>query len=370
MRFPFLRARRFHAVPVFLLASFGWGQAQTPESQRSQARSVRLQSTTMQYRLFVPAGYSASKRYPIVVSLHGVGERGSDNRAQVDREDLAHPWIEDTVQARVPHFIMVPQCPANLTWGGMQGAGNTLSETAQGIVDALDSLRREFSLDTNRYYLTGLSMGAAGSYHLLKMRPGLFAAAVPCAAGGDTAAAAVIGRTPWWAFHGSLDGNPPGSRNMALAMERKGIRVVRFVSQVALPAPSLSAYRDAIRSGTDRVDLVAKSPTGISYDSLRRAVAAGANHLYSEVTGGDHRTGWMVAWHHPLLAAWVFSKSKAEGPVIVSPRSPRRRDARAATLSIGPVAGAPGLEIFTLQGRHIVVSGPEPRLAAPMIQPD
>jgi hypothetical protein len=57
--------------------------------------------------------------------------------------------------------------------------------------------------------------------------------------------------------------------------------------------------------------MVAKNPSGISYDSLKRAVAGGEKYLYSEIIGGDHRTGWMVAFHHPLVPAWIFAQTKA-----------------------------------------------------------
>ncbi len=321
-----------------------------------ESRSIRLnEGTTMMYRLFIPKNYDSDKKYPIVVSLHGVGERGTDNNRQIDLEDLIFPWILDSIQTRVPHFMMVPQCPPDLTWGGMGGGGSDLSPTAQGIVDVLEELGGEFSLDTNRFYITGLSMGAAGTYHLIEKRPGLFAAAVPCAAGGNTAAADIIAQTPWWAFHGSEDtfgGTDPGSRLMANAIENEGYDVVRFVSDVAIPAPSLSAYRDAIANGTDPVDLVAKDPSGISWDSLTNAVKGGADYLYSELTGGDHRSGWMIAWHNPLLAMWLFSKSKEEPEVSVK-LNVNTENKNSWKLQISPANSFNNFDVFTLTGRQI-----------------
>ena len=82
------------AATLLLLAVHAGAQAPARESDRMEARKTRLQGVDMHYRLFKPANYDPAKKYPVVVSLHGVGERGSDNRRQVDLEDLAHPWIE------------------------------------------------------------------------------------------------------------------------------------------------------------------------------------------------------------------------------------------------------------------------------------
>jgi poly(3-hydroxybutyrate) depolymerase len=322
-----------------------------------EARTVRLASATMHYRLFKPANYTAAKAYPIVVALHGIGEVGTDNRAQVDREDLAHPWIEDSVQAKTPHFIMIPQCPSSsLGWGGPRGTTVTaLSEAAQGIVDALDSLRRQFNIDTSRMVIAGLSLGGGGTYHLLQLKPGLFSAAVPCAAGGDSTQASIIGRTPIWHHHGADDGD--GGKRMSKAFESRGIKVFRFVSQTALPAPSLGAYRNALAQGASVQSLVARN-SNVPYDSLKRAVASGQNHIYSELTGGDHRSGWMIAWHHPLVAEWAFSKVKPSPVHSIAPRSPKRDRIR-PRLVFGDASEVYGVGSFTIQGRWLDSPGSE-----------
>lgn len=362
------RSCSIFAMGALILSGFSPARAQggTRESDKMEARSIKLPSATMYYRLFKPKDYDAAKKYPIVVSLHGVGERGSDNRVQVDREDLAHPWIEDSIQARVPHFIMVPQCPPDpLTWGGMGGATGTISETGKGIIDVLEGLKKEFSLDTNRFYITGLSMGGAGTYHLLQMKPGYFAAAVPCAAGGSAQAIATIAKTPLWHHHGSLDGNPPGGRTVATALEGAGFKVVRFVSQAAFTGPGLTTYSNALKSGTKPESLSFKSPTPpVTYDSLKRAVEQGAPYLYSEVTGGDHRSGWMIAWHNPLLAKWLFSKVRGGNAVSLAPKAYAARPSRNASLLFGglPAEGAGGL--FTLQGRRLDAAAPVVRRGA------
>lgn len=341
------------AASLFLLSDFALASAQ--DSQRFEARGFKGSRTTLAYRLFKPKNYSATQKYPIVVALHGAGERGVDNKVQVDREDIAKPFIADSMQSRVPHFVLVPQCPPDpMVWGGSADA--SISAPALAVAELLDSLKEEFPLDTNRFYLTGLSMGGAGAYHLLKFRPGLFAAAVPCAASGDTSAAAIIAQAAIWDFKGSEDAAVPvaKSRGMMAAFESRGLKVVRFVSQAPFTAPGINAYGDAIKNGTKAVDLVAKNPTGIAYDSLQRAVAGGANILYSEVTGGDHRTGWMTAYHHPLMTPWLFSKVKSGGSsVSIVPKAAASKHGRDGVVLIfhSPANGSGRL--FSMQGRRL-----------------
>jgi hypothetical protein len=138
---------------------------------------------------------------------------------------------------------------------------------------------------------------------------------------------------------------------MVAAIENTGIRFVRFVSESWTAAPGLNTYSTAIRNGTDPVSMVAKNPSGITYDSLRRAVDGGARYLYSEVTNGDHRTGWMVAFHHPLIPGWIFSKTKAAGTVSLAPAAGRPGARRGAALLFGPSAG--GDRVFTVLGRRV-----------------
>jgi predicted peptidase len=312
-----------------------------------QARSFSSPSLTIVYRLFVPENYDPARKYPLTVTMHGVGERGNDNTRQVDLEDLVSTWIADDVQKETPHFVMGPQCPGDLYWGGA---------TTAMVHDIIDSLTREFSLDTNRLYAVGLSMGAAGVFSLLESRPGRFAAALACAGAGNNNAAADIARTPLWAFHAAGDGvvDVNGTRSMVEAIENTGITFVRFVSESWTNSPGLTTYSDAIRNGTDPLTMVAKNPDGISYDSLKRAVEGGADYLYSEVKGGDHRTGWMIAFHHPLVPQWLFSKTKEVPTEVVSFRQAYPVHSRKNTLLILPYfSGNSNRQFYTLQGRKI-----------------
>ncbi len=327
------------------------------ESDLFEARTYKISSTvTMSYRLFKPKNYNPAQKYPMVVCLHGIGERGSDNRIQVDREDLAHPWIDDTVQARVPHFVMVPQCPANLYWWSSTSGTGPISVPAQGVVDLIDSLKREFSLDTTRLYITGLSMGGMGTWDLLRLKPNIFAAAVPASGLSDPTTASTIVKTPFWAHHGSTDGtvNVSGDRNMMLAIEALPKKVIRFVSVAPFTAPTLTSFSDSIKKNGNPLTLVAKNPSGISWDSVSRAVSGGSDFLYSEATNGDHRTGWMIAWHNPLLAAWLFSKTKVAGTAVsITPLRSGFRGTGKSALIFGRALPEGVSSGWTLMGRQV-----------------
>lgn len=316
---------KLNSVLALTLGVFSLGLAQqSRESDLFEAHTFPIQGATMSYRLFKPKNLDPSKKYPIVTCLHGIGEKGSDNRAQIDREDLAHPWIEDSVQARVPHFIVVPQCPSNMFWWSSNTGKGPISAPDQGVIDLLDSLKKALPVDTNRVYITGLSMGGMGTWDLLRLKPGYFTAAAPCAGLGDVAYASDVAKTVIWAFHGSNDGTvrlslDGTSPKMMDAIEKLGKKAVRFVSKAPFNGvPSLTDYSNALNSGTNPLQLVALNPTGISWDSLGRAVRGGADYLYSEATGGDHRTGWMIAWHNPLLPTWMFSKTKDKSAVTIN----------------------------------------------------
>lgn len=181
---------------------------------------------TMGYRLFIPSGYDKTRKYPLVLALHGSGERDTNNTSQLTANQLATAWTADSVQNRVPHFVLAPQCPKGSTWVyyGKPGDAVPFSGTLNIVLEIVDSLAREFSLDADRNYLIGLSMGGYASWDLAVRFPDRFAAVVPICGAGDTTKAALIKDLPIWAFHGDMDlsVNVSGSRNMIAALKRAG----------------------------------------------------------------------------------------------------------------------------------------------------
>jgi len=302
-------------------------------------------SDSMKYRLYIPAGYNPAQKYPIVIALHGIGERGYDNSIQLTREELAQPWVRDSVQAKHPHFVMVPQCPTNQLWWPSGTWSGTRSKPNIMITEALDSLKRAYSLDTTRFYVVGLSMGGFGTIELMKWRPELWAAAIPTAGGGDTGVAAVpaLVQTPMWAFHSLKDPTVSatrGSRWIATKIENAGKRVVRFASD--------SGRTNIVPFDSSRPE------TLVSLDSLRKEVYVyGANFLYSEVrnypgSGNPlHQAGWWEAWRHPMVTDWLFSKRKVNGVTVVSIA------AEAATAAHRPLAPQ-GVRVVFRDGRTLL----------------
>jgi predicted peptidase len=233
-------------------------------------RTVSLRGVTYKYQVFLPEDWSSKKKWPIILFLHGAGERGSDGLLQTD-VGLPHAIRES--RSRFPTIVVIPQCLTNHWW--------TEPEMEEMALAALAATSKEFKGDAKHSYLTGLSMGGFGSWDIATRYPGKFAAMVPICGGLATPkdlvreypasaknaypdeprsyaeAAAKIGKTPVWIFHGAADDTVPvdGSRKM----------------------------NDALK-------------------------AAGGNVRYTEYPGVGHNS-WDKAYAEPELMPWLLSKS-------------------------------------------------------------
>ncbi|HNS52059.1 MAG TPA: prolyl oligopeptidase family serine peptidase [Anaerolineae bacterium] len=150
------------------------------------------------YLLFLPGDYGRDpgRRWPLILFLHGAGERGSDF-ALVRRHGIAKV-VEQCPD--LPFITVSPQCPADSTW---------MTEL-DGVVALLDDVIARYAVDTDRLYLTGLSMGGYGTWYMAALHPDRFAAIVPICGGGDwffgfPGRVRVLKHLPVWAFHGAED---------------------------------------------------------------------------------------------------------------------------------------------------------------------
>ncbi len=213
---------------VLLLASRTDAQSEEVVA-RFEARVHQPPSgNSLPYRLLKPATYDPARKYPLVVFYHGAGERGEDNRQQLIHGMALISSSEG--QAQFPCFLAVPQCPADEQWVATPWTAldhrmpAEPSGAMQNSLDLITSLEREFSIDADRIYLTGLSMGGFGVWDALQRQPRRFAAAVPICGGGDKQLAPSIAHVPVWCFHGGADTvvQPVRSRDMVEALRAAG----------------------------------------------------------------------------------------------------------------------------------------------------
>jgi hypothetical protein len=179
---------------------------------------ISNQGDTLRYRLLKPIPYDPKKKYPLVVGLPYTC--WTDNTRQIDACPMAKWLSTDENRRKYPSFVFVPRCPPHMGWGGV---ANTPS-IASLAIEAIVSLDQSFSIDTHRRYVTGVSRGGYGSWHLIGMRPDLFAAAIPVCGEGTPSQAKHTTAVSVWAFHGANDKNVPvsGSREMVAALKKAG----------------------------------------------------------------------------------------------------------------------------------------------------
>lgn len=199
---------------------------------------------TLNYRLFKPAGWSNSTHLPLVLFLHGAAGLGDDNQRQFNGGNEVPPLAltSDAAQARFPCFVLAPQCPRGETWSSRASEAPRMIRLT---LAALESLRTEFRLDTNRLYLVGVSMGGNGAWDLARRFPQMFAAVVPICGSGDPGTAGRLTRLPIWCFHGAADPLIPvdNARRMIAALRKAGGQP-RYTEY---PGVGHDSYRNAFR---------------------------------------------------------------------------------------------------------------------------
>jgi predicted peptidase len=186
-----------------------------PDQQKSQHFEREITITVkLDYLLYLPARYDDDKKeWPLVVFLHGSGERGDD----LDKVKIHGPPKLIAEGRQFPFIVVSPQAPRR-RWDPA-----TLNAF-------LDDLVAKYRVDKNRIYLTGLSMGGAGTWALAGAYPDRFAAIVPICGGGDPADAPKLKDVAVWVFHGARDDAVPLSRSeeMVKALREAGAKTVEF----------------------------------------------------------------------------------------------------------------------------------------------
>jgi predicted peptidase len=173
-----------------------------PGQQVERALNRRIvRDVSGRYLLFLPADYHPDRRWPLLLFLHGAGERGDD----LDRVVIhGPPRIIRETTAALPFIVVSPQVPEDQIW------------SVQFLDALLEEVMETHAVDEDRIYLTGLSMGAYGAWHLAMEYPDRFAALVPISGGATSTGACTLRHLPIWVFHGALDEVVPVSRSEEL----------------------------------------------------------------------------------------------------------------------------------------------------------
>lgn len=224
---------------------------------------------TLKYRMLLPENFSESKQYPVVLFLHGAGERGNDNVKQLTHGSKL--FTNETNRGAFPAIIIFPQCPQNDYWANANVDRSTKPITLTftlGLPSTkalnltmllMENLLSKPYVNKQKVYIGGLSMGGMGTFEMLYRKPDMFAAAFAiCGGGNPDSVKTYASNTELWVFHGANDDvvDPQLSINMVSAYLKAGGK------------PNVTIYAN------------------------------------------DNHNSWDSAFAEPKLLTWLFSKSK------------------------------------------------------------
>ena len=190
-------------VPI-LLAALAARAPAAEAGQRAQTMKKQVE-VKVDYLLYLPEDYGKEqgKKWPVILFLHGAGERGED--VNLVAKHGPPKLLSGKTDLAVKNFIVVsPQCPANRWWQPHE------------VVALLDEVGEKHAVDADRVYLTGLSMGGFGTWETAARYPDRFAAIAPICGGGDARRLRSLQNMPTWVFHGDKDEIVPVQRSIEM----------------------------------------------------------------------------------------------------------------------------------------------------------
>ncbi len=217
---------RIHLIYLFLLFSFLLNAQFIPASYMQKGK-------WLPYQVMFPEGYSSSKTYPLVVFLHGAGERGDDNQKQLA---LGKEFLVSNFHSNYPAIVIAPQCPMDSYWSNVIrhkigdqiffnfNTGEDITPPMQLLTALIRNWVESGKVDKSRVYLGGLSMGGMATFELLWRMPDVFAAAFPICGGANMQKLALYNReTALWIFHGDSDRTVPVKYSRSVYRKLKGM---------------------------------------------------------------------------------------------------------------------------------------------------
>ena len=224
---------------------------------------------TLKYRIMFPKDFSKEKQYPLVLFLHGAGERGNDNKTQLVHGSKL--FASEMNRDSFPAIVIFPQCPKNDYWANATVDRSTKpltlnfplniapTKSLKLVMEFMDDYTNNSFVKKEQVYVGGLSMGGMGTFEILYRKSNMFAAAFTiCGAGNPAATKKYATKTALWVFHGAKDDvvNPQASINMVSGILKYGGK------------PNFTLFAD------------------------------------------DNHNSWDSAFAQPELLSWLFSKSK------------------------------------------------------------
>ena len=220
---------------------------------------INRNGDSLNYRLLI-SDYAPEIKYPLVIFLHGAGEVGNDNEAQLKWG--VQNFASDQNMKLHPSIVIAPQCPVNMEWDNFNYEDMKLkpspTKTMALLIELINQSIKDLPVDANRIYITGLSSGGFGTFDAIMRYPKLFAAAVPVCGSGDPSKASTIAHIPIWIFQGAID---------------------------------------------DVVD------PKYSHDMIEALTKAGANPGYTQYPEVGH-FAWLAAYSDPMMMEWLFRQRK------------------------------------------------------------
>jgi predicted peptidase len=206
--------------------------ARADAPRQKAARLDKQIPVALDYLIYLPDDYDKQDSWPLLVFLHGAGERGND--LELVKKHGPPKLVE--AGKSYPFIVVSPQCPSNQWW----------SSKMVELTALVDEIESKYKVDKDRVYLTGLSMGGFGTWSLAAYRPERFAALVPICGGGEQLAARALRSVPVWVFHGAKDPVVPlkRSEDMVEALKRLGSDVKFTVYPDALHDSWTATYDD------------------------------------------------------------------------------------------------------------------------------
>jgi predicted peptidase len=210
------------------------------------------------YRILYPDNYDKSKKYPLILVLHGGGERGTDNDKQLVHGSKL--FLNDQNRKSYPAIVVFPQCPQDSYWAAADIDRTTTpfkitfdyTKTPQWPLVAANELVKklanEEAVDKSRIYITGLSMGAMGTYESVYRYPNVYAAALPICGGGDTSAYDKrVKKTAYWIFHGAADSVVDAKLSRDMVAKLKTLKVETKYTEY--PGVNHNSWENAFAEG-------------------------------------------------------------------------------------------------------------------------